>query len=524
MAVESSPPRDTRKPDARERFLDNAQLVIERRIDDGILSLGDLSMRKLAGRSVSPTTAQKYFTDQYDVCAALVTRYRLAGGAPPDVIQQGATVHYNRVAREPEAIIAAGLRLKRKTVKQAEEVLTKARRHGSGLHRIQAAASLAEAHVAAAERTNASEASIDHFEIARQVADEGLSWVDENEIPQVEAAIDCAAIAAHASRMLSRGEHVAAKYLSFVGEYKAKEAGYARRLHLHSRSAVAQFHADRADALIKDDPRRSLSAFLVVAEDLQRAQNEGEWIDPNYLAMLIARLCSEQLAYPKHFGEAHRNARERLASLFPRSHTRSNATRETSKTLIRVVDSAPDYDIEIRAVDMLRVGIFGAVGHLCIARVLRKMYLKSAEPTDSASASDNSREPADPQPQVAFVMAEELKVKPQDYLVAALAYYQRAQKAMRTSGSAGILREQALAEHHALSARSGDAHTQSTNLPPMSTATIDAIKEAIDQLVMVGMVTERATPRQQLGLQEILEPVYAYITNREGMDPELFQR
>lgn len=491
----------------RDEILDNAEAELNKRITAGNLNLADLTVAFLA-RPVSRTTANGYFKDPYDVCAALVRRHRLAGSADneiPELIKQGAAVHYRRVSREPEALLEAGLRKPTKSLSEATDLFNQTEKSPNVLHRIKAATYLAEARIEASHREGTPEARSSMLQSAWQTAEYGLNLVAEEERDHIEAALECATIAAHAARLLSRDDEVELRYLSYVSEYKTREAEFADRLHLSSRAAVARFHSERADALIKDDEHRSLRAFKSVTDALMKAKADGETIEARYLNMLISRLCAHELAHPNDFDTESDQVRRNLVHLYGKNV----AARRTAELLIDVVKSAPSYEIDVSSVDMVRLGTFGAVGHLCTARLLRRLYeraLTAAEEDSNTSDAHATDEEDD------LRLTGSLAVQPREYLVAALDYLQRSRDGMRKSGPSGVLR--AAAEHERLDLMRDGADQMSQSeleLPEMSMETITKLVNVIDQLVMIGLVRRGSGLRQLNKLMLTLSPVYEYV-------------
>lgn len=508
-------PKSKPQPDARGRFLDHAYQLIARRVEAGEVSIAELSLRKLAGAAVSPTSATKYFQDQYDVCAALLSQKKLAKVAVPehirDVLEAGAQVHYRRLSASAESVLIAKLKIESLTVEQALANYAQARQLKKPVLIIGASAGLARAYLANND-----------FESAREAADRGLSGVTEYERDEVEAGIECAALGAHAARILSRTPEKTARNLSFVEEYKSKEADWALRLHLKSRAATARFHALRADSLLKDDPDRSLKSFLVVADNLEKAADEGDLVEHDELALILSRLCSDQLAYASRFTDEHKDARRRLTNLYGLTRgtrrgelveTIRGEARKSALALQKVIDSAPDFKIAMRAVDMVRIESFGAVGQLCLARVLRSQYFLAKDESVKAPAVSNA-------------LVAGVEIGAEDYLFASLDYYRRASETLRLSGSSGVLRTAAVREASELTALTGKGLPTGTEswLPPLKSETVDAITDAIDRLVLAGLLAQRAQFTQLGRLREQLAPVYNFIYDRAGLDPVLYER
>ncbi|WP_328814197.1 hypothetical protein [Rhodococcus sp. NBC_00297] len=489
----------------RDEILDNAEAELNKRITAGNLNLADLTVAHLA-KPVSRTTANGYFKDPYDVCAALVRRHRLAGSADneiPELIKQGAAVHYRRVSREPEALLEAGLRRPRKSLGEATNLFNQTERSPNVLHRIRAATYLAEARIQASLEEGTPEAKRSMLESAWQTAEYGLNLVREDERDHTEAALECATIAAHAARLLSRDDEVELRYLSYVSEYKTREAEFADRLHLFSRAAVARFHSERAGALIKNDAHRSLRAFKSVTDALMKAKADGESIEARYLNMLISRLCAHELAHPDDFDAESNEVRRNLVHLYGKNV----AARKTAQLLIDVVKSAPSYEIDVSSVNMVRLGTFGAVGHLCTARLLRRLYERALtaaeEESDTSTAYVTNGE---------ALLTGALAVQPREYLVAALDYLQRSRDGMRKSGPSGVLRAEAEQERLDLMHDGADQMSQSElELPEMSMETITKLVKVIDQLVMIGLVRRGSGLRQLNKLMLTLSPVYEYV-------------
>lgn len=517
-------PGKARSKSARERFLDNAEAVIVKRANEGKRTLVDVSLASLGGGAVSRTTVPKLFSDAYDVCAALAKRHRLDGTDPHPVIATGAQFHYDRTGPDPQVVMEHGLRRRAKSLADAEQLHEQAHLSSNSLHRMLADVHLAGALIdhASAVATPAKEAT-ECLERARKISDNALRSDVDDERDYLEAALECAALAAHSSRILSRLDDVELRYLSYVAEYKTKEADFAKRLHLGTRAAISRFHAERADALIKDDHTRALDAYQAATTALIEAKQSGEWINWSYLNMLISRMCAHQLAYPETFDETYRQIRDTLLSLYsqkPRNVSISDLDRSggntassqvrTAKTLVRLVESAPDYAVVITPVDMLQVSAFGAVGHLTVARMLAGLYRKAISDGSFATGADGTSN--------ALIPEDSAAVTAHEYLVASLDYYRRALENTRRSGSAGVLREQGSTERQLLLQELGDAEAGDVHLPPMQDETIATLIDVINKMVMVSLVTGRSNHKQLLLLSKTLDPVYEYVRASRGGD------
>ncbi len=497
-------PGRTPHTDTKETILSGAQVLIAEKLRQGEVILNHVPLRAVArAAEVSPQTVVNHFTDIAHIGAALVKRDRDAGRDSADPVKALAALHYSRAAKDPQVLVAASLgRPNGHTVEDARELLVRANGQPNVAYRIRAHTALAAALLAVGTTDTVREA----FTLAKAAEE----LVDDGDFEHIQAAIEATTLGAEASRLLSREDAAESKYLSYVEDFKKAEALYATRLHVQARAAMAHFHADRANALIKGEPDREVEAFAKVADRLEQARKDGEPINPSDLSLLISRICMTQMAYPQH-REALREPRRKLL-LMTKSPARSSVL-----ALIRVVDVAPDYSADTTATHLVRLTAFGTVGYLCIARILRAKHAVAAQlaapdtgsSTDGAQASRHAAAFG-----ISPNISHALEIEPREYLVAALTYYQRVIADTRASGAAGILRAQAAAERaQLLEEYSDEEHTlERASMPAMDDETVAGIAEAIDRLVMAGLVAERANRKQLTEILKVLEPIHSFLS------------
>lgn len=503
--------RADRKQQTRSKILDAAKLHLDELIDEGKIEFSrHASMQKIAALAgVSKTTVYAHFEDIFAVCAALKLRSRQAGRAERPAIEHAGGLHYTRGA-DPETRLAARLQHKTVPLDDALEIVGLAEKQKANvIIKIQAASAVARAYLRRQTPTEFLK-SLDWVEKA-------LALVDDDHIDHIRAALEATEIAAQAALRLSRDDSQEARYLRHVRDYKRIEVQYARRLHYLWRAAMAAFHVARATALLEDDIDSEISAFTDVSAALEFAAKGGEPIDADDIAILVARLCGVQLAYPQRAHELT-DARNKLLRLL-----RPRASRSAIKALITAVDSAPHYDADTTGIDMMQMLQFGTVGNLCVGRMLERKYhqtvsLAEVPPTPAVSDSEPSDRDRDDKLAAAFGLppniSHVLTVDPDEFLVAALNYYARARSGTRKSGSAGTLREQAVQDRERLLTENSAIRDEleATPIPAMNDDTVAGITAAIDRLVMRGLVAERADIEHFLKIRRHIDPIYQFLS------------
>lgn len=475
-------------------------MLFDELIDEGKLDLPRYaSMRKIADRAdVSPTTATKHFEDIYAVCAALTSRSRQAGRTQRKVIEQLADTHYTRGA-DPATRLAARLQHKPIYLAKAHEIFSDAEQQKNAILKIEAASAVARAYL---EGT-----SQDLGECLTWV-ERAFAFVDDDQVEHIRAALEATEIAAQAARRLSRDDTLEVRYLRVVREYKHREERYARRLHYLSRAALAAFHATRATALLEDDIDGEITAFAEVSTALKAATNGGERVDPDDIAEVVSRLCTVQLAYP---GRAHElsSARTALMQLL-----RPSGARSAVNELISAVDSTPEYDSNTSAIAMMKMLRFGAVGYLCVGRILERKYRQTEHGTVPSSEDGLSDEALGAALGLSPDISHVLAIDPDEFLQAALSYYTRTHTETRKSGSAGKLRDQALEDRERLLSEHDAIREvlEVAAIPAMNDATVAGITAAIDRLVMRGLVAERADRNQVVKIRRHIDPIHQFLS------------
>lgn len=503
-AADRATPRASRKERYRAMILDAAQQLIDELVDEHqILDLErHLSDRKIAKRAgVSPTTVKAHFTDLYQVCAALKARNRQTDRRVHPIVEHYANLHFTR-GPDLETRLAAQLQYKPIPLEAALGLVKQAKARKAAVPiRIQAATAVADAYLRKQTPT--------HLQDCLKWVRNALQLVDESHIDHIRAALEATDIGAQAARRLSRNDDQETRYLLQVQEYQRTESLYARRLHYLSRAAMAAFHDARAAALLEDDVDSEVAAFDVVAAALKQASDGGEPIAADDIVVLISRVCGVQLAYPERARQLDR-ARNDIMHLL-----RSADTRHALRTLMAAVDSHPDYDSETSAIEMMLILRFGTVGYLCVGRILEHKYHRAI--SEAGAHTQTGVSPPEEELASAFGLPRDishvLAVNPDEFLVAALSYYTRAQSGTRQSGSAGRLRnlaaedrERLLSEHAAVR-----DELETSGIPAMDTDTMAGLTAAIDRLVMRGLVAERADRKQFIKLRRHIDPIYEFL-------------
>ncbi|MFI5541564.1 hypothetical protein ACIA5H_34795 [Nocardia sp. NPDC051900] len=508
----------------RSRVLDAAQGLVDEAADNGKF-LEAPTRTVLAERAgLHPQTVRKHFEDWSAVCAALCERYRRRGLNPPENVRAWAQPYFDKEATGQAVPVASGLDELRDryaaastgnddtALAQAAKALVdklSGKSTGVAAHagEIIECARTVRSRVSAASAKPALEAALAlsdaaveaHRHLAWGPGGSGNSASDQTRLLLKAGDHGRAGDAAARARQMVDQALNEPQQLQAIVQIKRWDKEISNRLGLRVRAVLAQFHIDRAEALILRRPEDEIASLARAVTDL-RAIHRGErpeQPEPADVAMLVARFAGVCLAYPELLQNGELDlARVELLRLFKRNTHESRQLHRDAQSLFNLIDEKP-----VDAIELLRALRFRGPGDFLIARHLAAQAEMSNEHIEyrfgrKLGAPDGVR-----------IML----------LTRAESCYRRVVATSRISGCAGALAGIAEAEMEIAARKIDQLRHAGAHIPPTPTndQTIEHLLRSIDDLVHRAVMGDALDPRQVARLVNALDPIRTFLMGSE---------
>lgn len=320
------------------------------------------------------------------------------------------------------------------------------------------------------------------------------------------------------------------KYLTKVVRFKEQERHHTEKLDLPVLTAAAQFHRDRALALIGDDRQAEIDSITTMARTLVSLTEQNHPVHPSMLVALLVRLCAAQLAYTD-FHLDHNDELTGLRHALLHTLSQRSSTEGRAMTTMFALTDRDDAHGEIHPPDLSLVTTYSLVGKLLVADYLRDVAYAKAREHPSSSRTP----PAVTAPEKiifpGLTSVADLSVR--QLFAAALMYYAEAPQNTLVIGAARILADRA---RHSYTQLVSDPHVGRPipeEWPIFHNGELDPTQ--INYLSLGVVTGQRPSPAQARMLLRELEPALTvlraiamkdakareYFTNEDVALPEL---
>lgn len=374
-----------RRQRTRTEIIDTVEKLVFDHLDNGT-SLESISFRAVAAAAhKSPTTVSNAFGGSVNAMyAALSERLRSTETPVPTEVANRARAHTEHAARTGDP----GRRLRRELAQTKPADLAGRMRlyekmaQSTPIQHAEAACAVAQSHLTIPGGARD----------ALMFAEEALETCKHSstDAALIPAALQSARLAATAARFLVRQSpepDAEVANLMRVHDFKLQESKYAAALADWPAESMAQFHANRAHALLMNSADEEVSAIHTVVRALRDHGEAGRTIPDDALASVLARILAVQVAYPDRGDVELRDDQDVLITLFPKPH--SDIYRSATSLLAVVRFGQQWSHVPPTPVDLLRATSFGVVGQLSVARYL----LHLAEILDADKSAPANVEP-----------------------------------------------------------------------------------------------------------------------------------
>ncbi|MFD4351265.1 hypothetical protein ACFWPX_01830 [Nocardia sp. NPDC058518] len=499
------PSDQSRVRNTQNRILNAAQNLVDNAATSGRF-LATPSRAQIAELArVHPNTVRTHFQDWSAICAALCERYRVTPGAqPPENVRTWAQQHFDRESTGRPAAAPIGMEELRDRYAAASigsDDTELALAATDLVDKLSSAPADLPAHaheIVDCVRTVRARVGINSSESAlHTVADLSDAAVQAHRHLATGPQANSGSGAEPARLVLEAGQHGRAgdgaarahqmvdqalhepQNLQAIIQIKRWDKEISEKLNLRVRAVLAQFHIDRAEAMICRNPEDEIASLKRVVAALRQLQQNERPALPEHadVGMLVARLAGVWLAYTDLFGNGElRVTRAELLRLFKTDEHESRQLKKDAQSLFKLVDDKP-----VEAIELLRALRFRGPGDFLIARHL------------AAQA-----EMSDEQIKYRFGQALGTPDRVRIFLLnRAKSCYQRVQVTSRLTGCAAALAGMAqaelmLAEHRI------DELSRGGPLPttPTGDQTIEHLQRNINDLVHRAIIGESLDPRQ----------------------------
>jgi hypothetical protein len=291
----------------------------------------------------------------------------------------------------------------------------------------------------------------------------------------------------------------AVKYLTKIVAYKDREHRVAERLDLPVEAASAEFHRDRAAALLQmeDSPALEVESARNFARRLVNLYDQKFTAEPRTLATLLTRVCALRIAYPDLMDADDQllTDAEALITIFK---NQDDLDGRAILTMFALSDPNHNHDNDIHQSDLSLVTTFGVVGRLLVADHLRKTaYAKKQDQSELRTDSAMEKLISPGLDRVADLSTQQL-------FAAALMYYDEAPRHALVLGAAHILATRARDSYARLS---GEGVPRAAEWPVFKDGHLDI---AQTNFLSLGVVTGRRPNQAQA--RQLLREMRPFLT------------